>query len=139
MSSGDIVLDTLKALTDVLQAAGAKVLPAHISQAEQIVKREYGGDRVYVPQSGELMQRALSERNEAIRRGFARGERVELLARRHGLGVRRVQKILQFGELNGVNRFADNADAVQHDSNRPDDRAVSTYGRRHSKVAKEPS
>lgn len=139
MSSSDIVLDTLKALTDILKAAGVPVLPAQLSAAEKIVKAEYGGDRIYIPHRGELVQKAMSERDEAIRRGFARGERVELLARRHGLGARRIQKILQLGEPTGVNRFAQSGDDGQHDSNRPDDRAGNPHGRRHGKMAKEPA
>jgi Mor family transcriptional regulator len=134
----DIVLDTLQALTDILKAEGVLVRPAQLSAAEKIVKSTYGGDRIYIPHRGEIVQRAISERDEAIRRGFARGERVELLARRHGLTVRRVQQILQLGETNGVNHFAQACDAGQHDSNRPDDRAGNADGRRHRKVAKEP-
>lgn len=136
MSSSDIVLDTLKALTDILKAEGVPVLPAQLSAAERIVKAEYGGDRIYIPHRGELVQRAMSERDEAIRRGFARGERVELLARRHGLGTRRIQKILQLGEPVAANRVTRGA-AGQHDSKPPADRPGSPQGGRHSKMAKE--
>ena len=86
----DVVEYTLRcvlALAPELSRAVARLADAQARQT-------FGGDRVYVARrQGE----GTSERNAAIRRDFARGERVELLVRRYGLSRVQVWRI-----VNGV-------------------------------------
>lgn len=94
--SNDIIIDTLDTLIALLQRNGGVLLPQHRGEAERIARAAWGGERPYVVKVGESEQRAISERDRAIRREFQRGAHVPLLARRHGLSERRVRAILQF-------------------------------------------
>lgn len=90
MPATDIVTDTLQRL-----AERAKI-PAKVrAEVETEIRADWGGERVYIPKRGENDQQQLSERDARIRRDFRRGEREPLIARRHGISVKRVRQILQ--------------------------------------------
>lgn len=86
-ASDDIVADILRrvaALTPGFTAALA-------SQVDREVREMWGRDRCYIARrAGE----GTSARNDAIRRDFRNGERVELLCRRYGLTRQRIHQIL---------------------------------------------
>jgi Mor family transcriptional regulator len=88
--SDDIVLDILQRF--------AKRVQLHIeafAELEAEIRREWGGVRPYVPKIGEMnRRRVLTSRDERIRAEHLRGEHVELLSRRWGLSIRRVQQIV---------------------------------------------
>jgi hypothetical protein len=90
----DIIIDTLDTLVALLQRNGGVYLPAHRSEAERIARAAWGGDRPYVAKVGESQHQAISERDRAIVREYRRGAHLPLLARRHGLSLRRVQEIV---------------------------------------------
>lgn len=83
----DVVEYTLRCVLAL--APGLSEAVARLAEAQ--VRGTFGGDRVYVARrQGE----GTSERNAAIRRDFARGERVELLVRRYGVSRTHVYRIL---------------------------------------------
>lgn len=86
-ASDDIVADILRrvaALTPGFTAALA-------SQVDREVREMWGRDRCYIARrAGD----GTSARNDAIRRDFRNGERVELLCRRYGLTRQRIHQIL---------------------------------------------
>ena len=83
----DIVDYTLRCIAAVSAGVDASVLDA----AEQQVREQFGGERVYV---GKRRGQGLVERNAEIRRLYARGERVAFIARKFGLSRFRVHAIL---------------------------------------------
>ena len=58
------------------------------------VRRDWGGDRVYVSKTGESATLETARRNAQILRDWRAGERVSLLARRYGISPRRVRQII---------------------------------------------
>lgn len=95
--TGRTLLDDV--VTDILARVDAALregdeTDAALAQVEREVRRDWGGERPYIAKAGESARREQSLRDEQIRRDFRRGERVALLARRHGISERRIRKIL---------------------------------------------
>ena len=61
--------------------------------AEREVKRDYGGERVYISRTSEQEIIESASRNNAIRRAWETGEPTSLIAERHGLHPRTVRRI----------------------------------------------
>jgi Mor family transcriptional regulator len=83
----DVIADVLRRVLEMAPSLSAEIALAVDRQARQT----WGGDRVYIPRrAGE----GRSERNAAIRRDFAQGERVGLLARRYGISKWQIARIV---------------------------------------------
>lgn len=83
----DIILDMLRRFAECVQIHADK-----FEALEREMRIEWGGLRPYVPRErgrGEILRR-----NARIRAEHARGEHVELLARRWGLKIDTVQRIV---------------------------------------------
>lgn len=97
MPATDVITDTLERL-----AERRKIPDKVLREVEADLRADWGGERTYIPKVGETGRAQLTERDRRIRADFRRGEREPLLARRHGISVRRVRQILQAsGDLPG--------------------------------------
>lgn len=85
--SDDVVEYTLRCIAAMTPRLEAGILDA----AEQHVREQFGGERVYV---GKRRGQGMVERNAEIRRLHQRGERVQFIARKFGLTRQRVTQIL---------------------------------------------
>lgn len=85
--SDDIVEYLLRCIAAMTPRLEAGILDA----AEQQVREQFGGERVYV---GKRRGQGLVERNAEIRRLYERGERVAFIARKFSLSRFRVHAIL---------------------------------------------
>ena len=85
--SDDVVEYALRCIAAIKPDLEAGVLDA----AEQHVREQFGGERVYV---GKRRGQGMVERNAEIRRLHLRGERVQFIARKFGLTRQRVTQIL---------------------------------------------
>jgi len=67
-----------------------------IDQIEAEIRQEWGGERFYLPRTGESDRLAAERdaRNRAILRDWRNGERIELLSRRYGLTRKRIYEII---------------------------------------------
>lgn len=74
---------------------GGELSPEGLRQLEEEIRNDWGGDRPYVPKMGEQAREFVSQRNALICAQYRAGERVALLARRHGLSKRRVEQIIR--------------------------------------------
>ncbi len=83
----DIVRDILD------RVAGEK--DKTLEEIEREIRRDYGGDTVYVPKDGDRAMTEISMRNAAIRADRHKGESVQLLMRRYGISRKRVYAILK--------------------------------------------
>lgn len=90
----DIVADVLRRVMQMAPQLSAEIALS----VDRQVRETWGGDRVYVPRRAGA---GSSERNAAIRRDFARGERTGLLARRYGISRQRVWEIVKAAALRG--------------------------------------
>ena len=63
------------------------------SAIQRQVGCEYDGDRPYISNGAEAA-REMSARNRAIIRDWRAGERVALLARRYGISVRHIRRVI---------------------------------------------
>lgn len=61
------------------------------SQVSGQARKVFGGDRIYI---GKSIGDSVSDRNEAIKRDWQRGERYSLLERRYKLGKTRLWQII---------------------------------------------
>lgn len=86
----DIVRDILARI----MAASSSLSEEMALEIERQIRRDWGGDRVYIARSPEG---DLSERNRAILRDWRAGERVSLIARRYRVSRRLVYKIVRGG------------------------------------------
>lgn len=87
-SGDDIVTDILRRVIAMAPAFSA----ALARQVEQSVRRDWGGDRVFIARrEGE----GRSQRNDAIRRDYLAGERLALLERRYGLSQRQLLRVIK--------------------------------------------
>lgn len=59
------------------------------------VRRDWGGDRPYIAKVGEAGRVERSQREQAIRVEYERGERVGFLSRKWNLSIRRIQQIVK--------------------------------------------
>ena len=85
--SDDVVEYALRCIAAIKPDLEAGVLDA----AEQHVREQFGGERVYV---GKRRGQGMVERNAEIRRLHQRGERVQFIARKFDLTRQRVTQIL---------------------------------------------
>lgn len=85
--SDDIVEYLLRCIAAMTPRLEAGILDA----AEQHVREQFGGERVYV---GKRRGQGMVERNAEIRRLHQRGERVQFIARKFNLSRFRVHAIL---------------------------------------------
>lgn len=84
-------MDIVRDILDRVPVADKKLL----AQIEQDIRRDYGGERVYVPKDGDKAQTEISMRNAAIRADYRRGESVALLIRRYRISRQRVHQIVK--------------------------------------------
>lgn len=83
---------------DILQRVVARLgdVPANIPlEVEAEIRRDWGGDRPYIAKAGEAGKVQRSQRETAIRAEHQRGVHVNALARKWGIGIRQVQRILK--------------------------------------------
>lgn len=66
-----------------------------LQRVEADVRADWGGDRAYIRKIGEVGEIARTQREEAIRQDYRRGERVAFLARKWRLSARRIQQIVR--------------------------------------------
>ncbi|WEN13691.1 Mor transcription activator family protein [Rhodanobacter sp. AS-Z3] len=94
----------LDLVADILQRIGLHAkLPAKVAQAvEREVRDDWGGERHYIAKVGESGKAQLTERDKQIRDAYRQGEHIELLARRHGISVKRVQQIVAIDAGNAL-------------------------------------
>ncbi len=59
------------------------------------LRKDYGGERVYIPKDGDREHAEISERNTAIRADWLRGERMELIVRRYRVTRQRIYQIVK--------------------------------------------
>jgi Mor family transcriptional regulator len=83
----DVVEYTLR----VVLALAPGLSQAITRTAEAQVRSTFGGARVYV---GRRSGEGTAARNEAIRRDYRNGERLELLERRYGIGRTQIWRIV---------------------------------------------
>lgn len=62
---------------------------------ERELRQDYGGERVYVPKTGDQEHAEISARNAAIRADWSRGERIELIVRRYRITSRHIYRIVK--------------------------------------------
>ena len=97
MAHLDLVADILQRITQHAK------LPIKVAQAvEREVRDDWGGERHYIAKVGESGKAQLAERDKRIRDEYRQGEHVELLARRHGISIKRVQQIVAWDARNAL-------------------------------------
>lgn len=87
----------LDLVSDIFQRIAEKhaKLPAKVArEVEQEVRSDWGGERHYIAKVGESGKAQLAERDRQIVREHHNGDHDELIARRHGITVKRVRQIL---------------------------------------------
>jgi hypothetical protein len=86
----------LDLVADILQRISTHTkLPAKVAHAvEQEVRADWGGERHYIAKVGESGKAQLAERDQRIRYEYQHGDHEELLARRHGISIKRIRQIL---------------------------------------------
>lgn len=95
MAHLDLVSDIFQRIAEKYKSLPPKV----VEQVKAEVIADWGGERHYIPKVGESGRAQLTERDKQIRDAYRQGEHIELLARRHGISVKRVQQIV--AETNG--------------------------------------
>lgn len=89
-------MDIIRHMIDLLYIKIPHAIDEHIArELEEMLRMDFGGERVYVPKDGDKDRAEISMRNAAIRRDFRCGERVELLVRRYGISRQRVYQIVK--------------------------------------------
>jgi Mor family transcriptional regulator len=96
MSDADLVSDILRRVVAAAPPRLAEQLGLKLTEIELQVRHDWGGERVYICRRRDdpEAQSYISRRNAQIRREFKSGERVPLLARRHGVSERWIRKIV---------------------------------------------
>lgn len=69
--------------------------PERIQALEAELRRDWGGERVYIAKTLDADRCEMTARNAAILRDSQAGERVVLLARKYGISKQRVSQIIQ--------------------------------------------
>ena len=77
-----------------LAAIRLPVTALELQDLELSLRSDWGGERAYIRRTGEASDKEMARRDIAIRAQHRRGERVELLSRRWGISIRRVQQII---------------------------------------------
>jgi len=89
-ADNDLIDDVLRRVIEMAPAFNA-ALAAQISKQ---VRHDWAGDTVKVCYVAHQTKTMRSQRNEAIKRDWQRGERLALLERRYELSERRIRQIL---------------------------------------------
>lgn len=87
----DFVSDVIRR---ALAAAGSDSESAVIA-AEIEIRREWGGERIYVSKTGHADLLEMTERNKRIMRDWNAGERVSALARKYRLSKQRISQLIK--------------------------------------------
>jgi len=90
--SCDFIRDLIARLGEAIQRDGRFSEELALS-IEQQIRRDWGGERVYIAKSGEDARLEMSRRNQCIIRDLNNGERVDLIARRYKISRRMVYKV----------------------------------------------
>lgn len=97
MAANDLIADILQRVRD-----RCKKLPAGtLEDMEQELRADWGGERHYIAKGGESGRAQLEARDRQIHAEHRHGDHDELIARRHGISVKRVRQILSAGALAG--------------------------------------
>jgi Mor family transcriptional regulator len=85
----DIITDLFWRLSQRVQIAAVVLV-----EIEQEVRADWAGERPYIAATREQLRPFISLRNACIFSDWRRGERVPLLARRHGVTERRIRQVI---------------------------------------------
>lgn len=101
--ASDFLADASERLVATMRALGISAQVAGMVAAEwgSGVEADWGGERPYIGK-GARAQRAMSQRDAALLRDWAAGERTQALARRYGISTRRVRKIIEMSQPGGT-------------------------------------
>ena len=101
--ASDFIADSAERLILAMRALGISAEVAGMVAAEwgAGVEADWGGERPYIGK-GAAAQRATSQRDAALLRDWAAGERTQALARRYGISTRRVRKIIELASGGGT-------------------------------------
>lgn len=92
MSNCDFIKDFLQRMQEAIQRSGTFSEELGI-ELEHQMRRDYGGETVYISKRGDSDKFFISQRNQAIIHDMNAGERVGLIARRYSISRRMVYKI----------------------------------------------
>ncbi len=84
-------MDIVRDILDRVAGEKGKTL----EEIEREIRRDYGGEQVYIPKDGDRAMTEISMRNAAIRADRHKGESVQLLMRRYNISRRRIYEILR--------------------------------------------
>lgn len=88
----DIIRDFLDRVSS---AIGSETFTDQIAiNIEQQMRKDWGGDRPYIPKSSDADMTVVTRRDVAVRRDYRSGESVSLIARRFGISRAMVYKIV---------------------------------------------
>lgn len=90
MAHLDLVADIFQRITEKHGKLPAKLA----NEVEQEVRADWGGERHYIAKVGESGKVQMAARDQQICREHHAGDHDELIARRHGISVKRVRQIL---------------------------------------------
>lgn len=101
--ASDFIADASERLILAMRALGisAKVAGMVAAEWSSGIESDWGGERPYIGK-GAAAQRATSQRDAALLRDWAAGERTQALARRYGISTRRVRKIIELSQPGGT-------------------------------------
>lgn len=85
----DVLSEFSYRLAQKLQHIGVEIL-----EVENELRRDFGGERHYIPRHGEDHRIYLEKRDQAIYRDWRNGEREPLLARRYQCTERRIRQVI---------------------------------------------
>ena len=86
----DIINDAVNTVAALAEKNGVAISEALRTEAEQIIRAKWRGDRPYIQ-----MKRDFTVRNNAIRVEYAKGERVPFLMRKYRLSKSAIHLILR--------------------------------------------
>ena len=90
MAHLDLISDIFQRLAERHAKIPAKVL----RDVEADIRADWGGERHYIAKVGESGRAQLEARDRQIHAEHRHGDHDELIARRHGISVKRVRQIL---------------------------------------------
>ena len=90
VNENDIVEATLRACLALAPGFNAAIA----AMVDERIRAEWGRENAYIPTAAGGAATRTAERNAAIMRDHAKGERVALLARRYSLTEKRIQQII---------------------------------------------
>lgn len=115
---GDVISETIGTVVALIRD-GKLELQEAAHRAESEVRASWGGERVYIGKTSVDTLRAMTQRDRAIQRDWARGDHIPVLARRYGISPRRVQQLVAVDtdrrETSCLTDFAASVDSANHD------------------------